>query len=221
MEVLEKPSRCQQEISIQNIPWSGETSSRLWMSSKWSHLWFLHVVLVVFLPTWFCNSMGRNAGGIWDQGYNLVVFVELATFGWFYSRVFTCPNGYIQSRAKQCFTRDFLVSQPLPPFFGPKISSSEPIKNPCHKRLKMTLPGRVPFFGWVEKLRISDMHFTSGLPMRRRSVKIHPEIYLEQWLWLWWRVLVSMSLWLETKKRPKRGREKGPKTIQLQVGWKL
>ena len=123
-----------------------------------------------------------------------------------------CPNAYIYNTepSHTIFRERFFVSQPLPPFFGPKISSNEPLKNPCHKLLKMSLPGRVLFFvGSKASLRISDLRFTSGLPMRRRSVKIHPEIYLERWLWLWWRVLVSMSLWLQKKKkRPKRGKGK-------------
>lgn len=80
------------------------------------------------------------------------------------------------------FRERFFVSPPLPPFFGSKILTiNEPIKNPCHKLLKMSLPGRVLFLaGSKDSLRISDMHFTSGSPMRRRSVKIHPEIYLER-----------------------------------------
>ena len=201
LEVLGKPSRCQQEISIQNIPWSGETSSTVDFDEfKMVTFVISHVVLVVFLPTWSCNSMGRNAG---------VISLRCCSTCWTHPRkgmikqtYFSCIlRSRVQSRrlrrtrnfwvillevwhvpthiyiyiiyntepSHTIFRERFFVSQPLPPFFGPKISSNEPLKNPCHKLLKMSLPGRVLFFvGSKASLRISDLRFTSGLPMRRR-----------------------------------------------------
>lgn len=157
----------------------------------------------------------------WDQGYSLVVFVELATFGWFYWRFDMSQRIYIYiytEPSHTIFSREFFSFPPLPPFSGPKISSMNQTKIHAISFLKWVCPaGSFFFVGSKASLRISDIHFTSGLPMRRRSVKIHPEIYLERWLWPWWRVLVSMSLWLlKQKKTAQKGKGKrSTKTIQL------
>ena len=103
------------------------------------------------------------------------------------------------------FSRDiFFFPNLFPLFLGPKILTiMNQTKNSCHKLLKSVCPAGSLFFCWVESFA-SDIGYaplTSGLPMRRRSVKIHPEIYLERWLWPWWRVLVSMWLWLFYKKK--------------------
>lgn len=133
----------------------------------------------------------------------------------------TCPNAYIYiytEPSHTIFSREFFSFPPLPPFSGPKISSMNQTKIHAISFLKWVCPaGSFFFVGSKASLRISDIHFTSGLPMRRRSVKIHPEIYLERWLWPWWRVLVSMSLWLlKQKKTAQKGKGKrSTKTIQL------
>ena len=180
LEVLGKPSRCQQEISIQNIPWSGETSSTVDFDEfKMVTFVISHVVLVVFLPTWSCNSMGRNAGvislrccstcwthprkGMIKQTYFSCVLRSRVqsrrlrrtrNFWVILLEVWHVPTHIyiIQSRATQFFARDVLFPNLFPLFLVQRFLVMNHLKIHAISFLKWVCPAG-SFFLLGRKLR--------------------------------------------------------------------
>lgn len=198
-----------------------------------------HVVLVVFLPTWFCNSMGRNAGGIslrccstcwthpqkgWSQTDRLFIYLEIEgtisssssnsqLLGDFIRGFYHVPM-HIQSRARQFFPRFFFVSQPLPPIFlVQRFLVMNQFKNPCHKLLKISWKLR---FGYRICISPQDCQCGGGVSKSIQRFTSSDDYGLDD-------VCLSLCRYgLTQKKTAQKGKGKRPKdTIQLQVGWKL
>lgn len=156
----------------------------------------------------------------WDQGYSLVVFVKLATFGWFYWRFDMSQRIYIYiytEPSHTIFSREFFSFPLLPPFSGPKISSMNQTKIHAISFLKWVCPAGSFFllgplrFGYRISISPQDCQCGGGVSKSIQRFTSSNDYGLDD-------VCLSLCGYglKQKNRRPKRGKGKRPtKTIQL------